>query len=143
MFDLKGIIEDNMTPNVLILEDDDQLARLYGKVLERSGYTVTVVSTLEEAKIHLYGYHYRVFLCDLVVGKATTLSFLEEHLDWLKALPTRVIAISANDDFRHECADFGLKNFVAKPISNHQLVALIDNQMGFKRATVEIKRLVD
>jgi two-component system response regulator GlrR len=132
-----------MAGNILILEDDPSLLRLYSKVLERVGYRVTAVSTLEAARQHLIDGGYQVFLCDLHVGGDTSFALLHDLRDWMAAQGTQVLIITANDHYRTIVAEtFGLESYLAKPITNQMLVALVDRQTGLKRQTQEICALV-
>lgn len=128
-----------MIANVLILEDDLSLARLYQKVLNRAGYAVTVVPTIAEARAYLYQQTYRVFLCDMRVGDGDSFEFLREHLEWLHSLGTQVAAISAHDEYEGQCSASGIHNYLAKPINNQYLVSMVDQYLGNKRDTCELR----
>ncbi|MBT8256296.1 MAG: sigma-54 dependent transcriptional regulator [Bacteroidia bacterium] len=66
-----------MKRNILIVEDDIAFLRMLTTFLERKDYTVTAVSTVEEAMMHISGSNFPMIITDLKLPDGTGLSLLE------------------------------------------------------------------
>jgi len=111
---------------VLILEDDFFLSRLFRRVMhKKTDLDIYTVQTIEAARKHLHEQTFDLFLCDLKVGRENALNLLVEEEDYLTS--TNVCIVSAWSRYEFATSLLGVHDFLLKPVSNQQILALIDS----------------
>jgi DNA-binding NtrC family response regulator len=110
---------------ILVMEDEDDLRRLFSRVLSHTGYEVYQAATLQEARDLLNKYRFDVFLCDIYVGSDHGTDLLRERSADLTKQGTQVIMVSGESRFREECEQMGAEFFLTKPVALNSLVTLV------------------
>src|SRR5687768_12798551 len=111
--------------SVLIMEDDLHLLRLFSKTLSKADYTVYDASTVNLARQFLKAMPFSVMICDMRMGSESGIDLLKEMMPQLMQHNTRIIVVSAEEQYRTACEDLGVEFFLSKPISPAMLVALV------------------
>jgi DNA-binding response OmpR family regulator len=111
---------------ILIMEDDSQLRRLYSKTLRAKGYEVNTAATIQDARNLLNEARYDIMLCDIHMGADRGTDLLREYADALMTSGTQVVMVSGQAQYRAMCEELGADFFLEKPISIGVLVALVD-----------------
>ncbi len=118
-----------MPMHLLIVEDEEKLAKALKKGLEMRGYAVDWLQDPEKARsrIILYRNEYDVILMDLMMpgldGSALTQSVRGEGVE------TPIIILTARDETQHkvELLNKGADDYIVKPFSFEELVARINS----------------
>jgi CheY-like chemotaxis protein len=111
---------------ILVMEDNDDLRRLYGKVLRKGGYAVYPAATVEEARTLLRQGRFDVFLCDIHMGDERGTDLLRQQIDSLREQGTQVIMVSGEAQYRPLCEELGVDFYLEKPVALEPLVRLVD-----------------
>jgi DNA-binding NtrC family response regulator len=111
---------------VLILEDEDDLRRIYSRALRHAGYDVHEAGTLAEAKDLLMQHRFDAFLCDIQIGGDRGTILLHEQSAALREIGTQVIMVSAEGQYRAMCEEMGAEFFMQKPVAVGPLITLVD-----------------
>lgn len=111
--------------NILILEDDLAIISLFSRVLRVNGYTVYEATHLAAARKHLSEHHFDLFLCDMRLGAERGIDLLAEQQEKLTEQGTRVVVVSAEEEYRKLCQDMGIDIFFSKPVSPIELNSLV------------------
>lgn len=77
--------------DVLIVDDDDDVRRTFGKALRRSGYMVMAVDNGLAAFAELQQHHYRAIVCDVHMPFLEGRSFYDELLKDYPEMAQRVV----------------------------------------------------
>ncbi|MDX1991095.1 MAG: response regulator [bacterium] len=109
---------------VLILEDNRELLRLYGKMLTAEGYIVHEADSLAAARDHLELYRFDACLLDFEVGARCGIELLAAA-PVLHTSRTRTVVMSVADHHRRLCEMIGLE-FHLKPLMRRDLARLVD-----------------
>ena len=121
-----------MANRVLVVDDDEQLAKGYREYLSGLGYQVDCAQELEEAETLLAHFPYAVVITDLRLSK---LGFggleLLKHIREL-SLPTRVIVLTgyAWPEIKAEANSHQVDVFLQKPAVLGDLAGAIDTLKG-------------
>jgi two-component system OmpR family response regulator len=120
-------LEKHLAPprRILILEDNDDLRRLYSRVLAKSAYKIYPAATLEEARALLSQGHFDVFLCDIHIGQERGTDLLREQLETLVRQGTQVVVVSGEAQYRPFCEEMGVEFYLEKPVAVNELLTLI------------------
>jgi CheY-like chemotaxis protein len=117
---------------VLLVEDNDMIAKITGKVLEQSGCKVSRAKHGQEALAMLIEQYskYDLVLMDVlmpVMDGWTATRLLRQHENEQNLPPKPVIALSTNSQAAHRnaCVEAGCTDFAAKPIDYPTLQALV------------------
>ncbi len=111
---------------ILVMEDDAHLRRLYGKALRAKGYEVQTAATMQDARNFLDSSRFDIMLCDIHMGTERGTDILSEYADQLVTSGTQVVMVSGQARYREMCEQLGADFFLEKPISIGVLVALVD-----------------
>jgi CheY-like chemotaxis protein len=110
---------------VLILEDNDDLRRLFARAIRRGGYEAYPASTTEEARCLLGQSRFDVFLCDIHIGHERGTDLLREQLETLRAQGTQIIVVSGEAQYRPFCEEMGVDFYLEKPVAVNELLTLV------------------
>lgn len=121
-----------MNPRILVLEDDDQLARSYKEYLSEEGYQVDCAQEVEEAQALLAHVPYSLVITDLRLSKLGFggLDFIR-HIRQQSA-QTRIIVLTGYSwpEIEAEALENQIDAFVRKPIQLRELLETIEMVMG-------------
>jgi CheY-like chemotaxis protein len=121
------------TRQILVMEDDAHLRRLYDKALRAKGYEVHTAATLQDTRNLLAERRFDVMLCDIHMGTERGTDILSEYSTQLVTSGTQVIMVSGEARYREMCEELGADFFLEKPISIGVLVALVDRLTARQR----------
>jgi DNA-binding response OmpR family regulator len=117
----------NITPNILLVEDDQPLREVLGEILRREGYSVDEAISGEQALLMARNKNYQVVLLDLLF-KTTGLqglSVLKRLQLRFPDLPVIVLSGRASDEMVIQTIREGGFSFLTKPIHDLQNVLLL------------------
>lgn len=106
---------------ILVLEDNPNLLRLYGRILAKSGYQVEMVNTISDAETCLTQNQYDVFISDMQIGDKPALPLLQAWLEQLHKAGTKVIVLSGRMEYYRGCQEMGVDLFLIKPMMSDML----------------------
>lgn len=109
--------------NVLIIEDDLKLLRLYSRMLQADGHKVFMAATLSAAQTLLENYRFDVCLADVQVGHLNSLTYLR-HLPQARHNIERLVVISGDERYR-DLTNSMHGEFLTKPISRDNLLGAV------------------
>jgi DNA-binding response OmpR family regulator len=133
-----------LSSNVMIIEDDDRLSRLYEKVLKHVGFRVVRMNTLSEALDNLWRFAPDVICLDWGLGRGTSEAFLLHIAAFQLDKRPQVVLVSgriSQDEMKQWT--HVLNGVLVKPIVVNELVdvvkALAQQQSGhvFQNVTLE------
>jgi two-component system, sensor histidine kinase len=119
-------------PTVLIVEDDIDLLFLYHTALSQKGYNVIEAHSSGQAMDLLQAPDFVPELIFMDIGmpdmpgtRAIEYMFNEERFQ-----STKIVVVTANEQYRERVQDKGISRFLVKPITISQLTALADELMS-------------
>lgn len=124
-------------PQVLLIEDTPDLNNIFNKVLSRLGLRVTPVTTLTNARVMLAHMRYELLIVDMRLPDGDGIDLLREVWPILEQLGTKVIVVSAEDQYREACEALGVEFFLVKPVSTTTLTALATRLIGLPDHSVK------
>src|SRR5271169_2523603 len=110
---------------ILIVEDDEALARFVRQGLEGENYSVDVSSDGEQARTAATEVEYDVVILDLNLPKLDGVSVLRYLRSKKPSLPVLVLTQRTRVEDRVQCLDTGADDYLAKPFSFSELSARI------------------
>ena len=128
----RAMEEETTARRVLILEDEDDLRRIYSKALHHAGYDVYTAATIEKARELLTHDPYDAFLCDIRIGGDRGTDLLREQSEALRENNTQIIMVSAEAQYRGICEEMGAEFFMEKPIAIGPLITLVDRLTAYR-----------
>lgn len=115
--------------HLLIVEDEEKLAKALKKGLEMRGYAVDWLSDSEKARsrIILYRNEYDVILMDLMMPGLDGAAITEQVR--AEGVATPIIILTAKDETQHkvDLLNKGADDYIVKPFSFEELVARINS----------------
>jgi DNA-binding NtrC family response regulator len=115
--------------NLLILEDDVGLRRIYSLALSKfDGCQIDAAATLEEARNLLDIQDYDILISDIRIGRDRATEILEEYKHRFHAHGTKIVMCSAFGQYRNLPEE--VDHFLEKPILVDKLVDLVGQMTG-------------
>ena len=112
-------------PHVLVIEDNNDLRRLYSKALTRAGYHVTETGILDEATQLIDENRFDVLLCDIHIGSQKATDLVRDKHAKLTANKTRVIMVTGQTWYSDIAEEAGADLLLEKPVALDTLVELV------------------
>lgn len=132
-FDLPEFVEltpviadrtDANQPNVLICEDDKDVALLLSLLLERENYVADIAYSAAQAKQLLAQRSYDALVLDLILPGQSGISLIKELRENKETenLPIIVVSIKANEGAKELDGHFAVLDWIDKPIDRNKLM---------------------
>ena len=118
---------------VLIVDDDEQVRRMYGRILVGADYECAVAASCTEARGLLAESDFSLAICDLRMPQESGLDLVREiqseHPD------TAVLMVSGEDDpmIAEIASDNGAYAYMVKPFSRNELLIGVGNALYRRR----------
>jgi PAS domain S-box-containing protein len=122
---------DNSPPGVLVVEDDDAVARVLGIMLQRDGHSFIRAGTLAEARNVLTSRRPSVILLDMKLPDGSGLELLD-HLAvtaGLEQLPVVVLS-GVEPTFDHRTRSDRVVEWLIKPFAERELLRALRDALG-------------
>ncbi len=119
---------DNKLKHILIIEDDNDLLFLYHTALSQKGYDVIEARSSAQAMELLQAPDFlpEVVFVDMGMPDAPG----TRPINYMRSEPrfdsTRIVVVTANDQYRSRVADKNISHFLVKPVTIAQLIAVAD-----------------
>ena len=126
--------------HVLIVEDEQKIARFVSLELEHEGYKTTVIGDGREAYESAVAYDYDLIILDVMLPSLNGIEILR-RLRQVKDTP--VIILTARDQIVDKVAglDIGANDYITKPFAIEELLARIRANIRKKTHVYEIGKL--
>ena len=127
---------DGNPPDVLVVEDDDAVARVLGIMLRRDGHAVTRASTLAEARDALAKQKPSVILLDMKLPDGSGFDLLDETADdpGLEQIPVVVLS-GVEPSFDHRARSDRIVEWLIKPFAERELLRALRIAIGGQEGT--------
>jgi two-component system, OmpR family, response regulator CpxR len=114
-----------MSKTILIADDDRIMTRMLGSFLTEQGYRVLVAHDGEEALQTLEREPVDLILLDVVMPKVNGYAFLFDIKKIDHSADTPIIVVTCKDEMQDLFKAEGVKEYIVKPFTNQDLLALI------------------
>jgi DNA-binding NtrC family response regulator len=112
--------------SILIIEDNQDLCRIYSRALQKIGHRTAVATTLGEARQHLNEDRFDMLVCDMNLGAERGLDLIRQYRHLLLGGDMITIVVSAEEQYRATCEALGVEWFLSKPVSIMALINLVE-----------------
>lgn len=102
------------TKNILLIEDDPVIIRMYSTKLTNSGYIVKEAANGEEAINILGSYKPDIVLLDLMLPKIDGFGFLQQANQQLAGIPVVILTNLSQDTDKTRAKELGAVDFLVK-----------------------------
>src|ERR1041385_6870855 len=115
-------------PTVLVVEDDTDLLYLYHTALSQKGYDVIEAHNSAQAMELLEAPDFipALVFIDMGMPDAPGTRVINYMRGESRFDDTRIVVVTANDQYRARVEDKGISYFLVKPVTISQLVSLAD-----------------
>jgi len=115
--------------DVLIVEDDKDLALITSKVLEAKGFNPDLAKDGEEALEKLEKKHYKIYLIDINIPKIDGLELVKEIRKIDKNSIIIMLTGKIEDFYFQKAYDYGCDDYIKKPFSVSELLIRIERHL--------------
>ncbi len=120
----------NNTPAVLIVEDNEQLADLYCKVLAYIGLQAMRATSVHEALERLGEVVPNIVLLDMQMKDGNGRAIVGYLKTNIRFKLTEIVIISGGSQYRSYAEEQGIEYFLEKPVSTLMLIDFIKRLLG-------------
>src|SRR5919106_458212 len=128
---------------VLVVDDEEALRRLLGRMLASGGHDCELVGTAEDALDALRSGEFDVVLCDVHLPGASGLDVVRLLL--AEQSETAVVMMSGADDpaLARSALEHGAYGYMVKPFTTNEVVIAVDNALRRRALERENRRIRD
>lgn len=123
---------------ILVIEDQEDLAKLYETTLVSAGYSVRPAFSGEEGIAEFRADGADVVLLDMTLPEMHGTQVLREIRDLNASVPVIVISAEANDSSREECRRLGVQDYLSKPVNYDALVTAVQLALDAPQEEAEV-----
>ena len=114
----------NHTPQILVVDDDEEIRRLLGRYLQTQGYRVALAASLKELRERLAGGRPDLVVLDVMLPDGSGVDFCRD-LRATSSIPVILLTALKEDVDRIIGLEIGADDYVGKPFNPRELVARI------------------
>jgi len=112
----------NLSPMVLVIDDEPQIRRLLRVTLEANGYRVSDASTGQDGIVQAAQRRPEVILLDLGLPDLDGIEVLKRLREWTQ-ISVLILSVRDREDDKIAALDAGADDYVTKPFSSGELLA--------------------
>ncbi|GAK11805.1 response regulator transcription factor [Geomicrobium sp. JCM 19039] len=117
-----------METNILVVEDDQEIAFIIRDHLQAKGHYVTVASTGKEGLQDFEQGKYHLAIIDLMIPELSGFD-LCQRIRLKSDIPLLILSAKAEDDDKVRGLHLGADDYITKPFSLHELSARVQAQL--------------
>ena len=128
--------------NVLLVEDDDKLNKLFYTVLSKQGFNIYIATNGVEAFDILENNHVDLIISDIMMPKMDGYEFTENVRKINEEIP--ILMITAKDDFISKQKSFliGIDDYMVKPIDVNEMILRVNALLRRSKIVHDKKQIV-
>ncbi|HET6996096.1 MAG TPA: response regulator [Chitinophagaceae bacterium] len=115
----------NSTHNILVVDDDPDISMMLKLMLEYKGYSVTVLSKVEETVKTLEGDNYSMAIIDMLLSGVSGIDICSSIRKNHSTAKCPVLMISAHPNAKEICLQAGADDFISKPFDMNDILSRI------------------
>ncbi len=131
---------------VLVVEDDQDVAKLLRLILEHEGYTVDVAYSIAQARERLASGHYAALTLDLLLPGESGVAFVRELHERPESLALPIVVVSAVvERGRKELNDAAVSvlDWLEKPIDEARLLQAVAEAVKLSKGKLKVLHVED
>ncbi len=126
---------------ILIVDDEDGMRRLLGRVLSREGYETTTVASGAEALQQVARDHFDLVVTDIKMPEMDGLQLLEELKEFDPSLPIIVMTAYGTVENAVQALRAGAYDYIAKPFETDEIKLTVAKALERERLLAENRYL--
>lgn len=134
---------DAVPSHILIVDDNADLRRYVGTILERSGYRISTARHGAEGLQQAQDEKPDLILTDLMMPHMSGLEMIQaiRQQDDIKGTPIVLLTAKADEETRIEGAEQGADAYLSKPFNHRELLAEVRNLLALKASERRVAKL--
>lgn len=128
--------------NILLVEDDEKLNKLFYTVLSKQGFNINIASNGIEAFDILENNHIDLIISDIMMPEMNGYEFTENVRKTNQEIP--ILVITAKDDFSSKQKSFliGIDDYMVKPIDVNEMILRVHALLRRSKIAHDKKQVV-
>ena len=114
------------THSILVVDDDPDISMMLKLMLEYKGYSVTVLSKVEETVKTLEGNNYSMAIIDMLLSGVSGIDICSRIRNNQSTAQCPVLMISAHPNAKEICLQAGADDFISKPFEMNDMIGKVD-----------------
>lgn len=133
---------EEKTPQILVIDDDEDIRQMLKNVLERHGFPVVTACDGQEGLEKVTKSSIRIVLCDIVMPKLDGLEFLKKVHGYNLSVEIIMITGKSNLDTCLESIERGACAYLIKPVQVDEILEAIERAQRNIREKQEMIRKI-
>lgn len=126
---------------ILIVDDEDGMRRLLGRVLSREGYETTTAASGAEAMLQVAREHFDLVVTDIKMPEMDGLQLLDEIKEFDPSLPIIVMTAYGTVENAVQALRSGAYDYIAKPFETDEIKLTVAKALERERLLAENRYL--
>ncbi len=130
------------TSDILVVDDDANIRKTFGKILKLKGYNIESAETGSEAISYAKSKFFNIVFIDVRLPDASGLEVLKAIQEINEDTAAIMITAYASIDSSIEAMNQGAYSYITKPVNMDQVLVVMDRALDKQQLSMENKRLL-
>jgi len=139
---MKGILKEKNQdkPRIMIVDDEEPIRRLLGRMLKVNGDICTLAANAAEARAFIKDQNFDLILCDVSMPGESGIDFIRYVLSEYRE--TAAIMVTAVDDpeVAESALEIGAYGYIIKPFESNEVMINVSNALRRRKLEIENRR---
>jgi putative two-component system response regulator len=122
--------------NILVVDDDESIRLLLGRMLARVGYECTLAADAEEARKCIQDRNFELILCDVTMPGESGIDFVRYVAAEYPNTATMMVTVVDNPEIAETALEIGIYGYLIKPLNASEVIINVRNSL--RRRELEI-----
>ena len=113
-------------PNILVIDDDQDIGRMLRMLLEFKGFIVTIAENKTKAEEILQNALTDIMIMDMLLSGENGINVCTDFKSNAEVKHIPILMMSAHPDAKKICLDAGANDFISKPFEMQDMLLKID-----------------
>jgi pilus assembly protein CpaE len=119
---------------IFVIDDDEQLLRMVGLMLERGGHTVTLINNPLDGLEQIKADKPDMLVLDVMMPNMSGHDLARElrNIKGMESFPILVLTARSQEVYRATALESGADDYLSKPVTSQELIERVDNLLAKK-----------
>ncbi len=135
---LKGT--NQAKPRIMIVDDEEPIRRLLGRMLKVNGDACTLAANAAEARLFLKDRNFDLILCDVSMPGESGIDFIRYVLSEYPETAAIMVTAVDDPDVAESALEIGAYGYIIKPFESNEVIINVCNALRRRKLEIENRR---
>jgi putative nucleotidyltransferase with HDIG domain len=136
---MKGVLKatDQNKPRIMIVDDEEPIRQLLGRILKKDGNTCTLAADAKEARTFMKDQKFDLILCDVTMPGESGIDFIRYVLSEYPETAAIMVTAVDDPDVAESVLEIGAYGYIIKPFESNEVLINVSNALRRRKLEIE------